>query len=206
MAQAGFAVLRALATGGRVRPFDAGRDGTLLGEGAAAIVIERADRARARGARLWAEIAGYGSSTDAYHMTRPLSDGAVRAMTQALGDTPLAEVDWIKAHGTATPANDVAEAKAINTLFGERRVPVTSIKSQLGHSLGASGVTESVAVLLAMHGGFIPRTLHLEKLDPECSLDVVSGEARPCEARVVLANAFGFGGNNAAICFKRPTF
>ena len=204
-AQAGFSVLRALSNNARVRPFDEQRDGTLLGEGAAAIVVERDDRARARGAKVWAEIAGYGSSTDAYHMTRPLSEGAVRAMQEALAGTPHQDVDWIKAHGTATPANDVAEATAIQAVFPERQVPVTSIKSQLGHSLGASGVTEAVGVLLAMHGEFIPRTLHLEKLDKACPLDVVAGEARPSKARVVLANAFGFGGNNAAICFKRTT-
>jgi len=202
-ALAGFAVLRALASGDSLCPFDCRRDGTLLGEGAAVLVVENAEHARARGIEPWAEVAGYGSSTDAFHMTRPQMEGPARAMTEALGHLPPEEVDWIKAHGTGTPANDVAEAQAIRSVFlRHQRVPVTSIKSMIGHSLGASGVVESVATILAMKGGFVPQTLHLENLDPECDLDVVSGQPRANRGKAVLANAFGFGGNNAAILFR----
>jgi len=202
LALAGFGVLRALTEGEGPRPFDQRRDGTLLGEGAAGLVLEDAARARARGARVWAEVAGYGSSTDGTHMTRPDPDGPARAMRQALGSTPVEAVDWIKAHGTATPANDVAEARAVRSVFGARRVPVTSMKAALGHSLGASGAVETVGTLLAMQGGFVPPTLRVEQLDPECDLDVVRGIARAWEAETVLVNAFGFGGNNASVLLR----
>jgi 3-oxoacyl-[acyl-carrier-protein] synthase II len=203
-ALAGFSVLRALTAADAPRPFDAQRDGTLLGEGAAALVLEPWDAARARGARVWAEIAGYGSSTDAYHMTRPRAEGAARAITQALGDTPPDEVAWVKAHGTGTPANDASEAEALHAVFGARasRLPVTSLKATLGHSLGASGAVEAVAAVLALEAGFVPPTLHVEQPDPACGLDLVLGQARPLHARTVLANAFGFGGNNAAVLFR----
>jgi 3-oxoacyl-[acyl-carrier-protein] synthase II len=204
LALAGFGVLRALTEGEGPRPFDRRRDGTLLGEGAAALVLEDAERARARGAGIWAEVAGYGSSTDATHMTRPDPDGPARAMRQALGATPLESVDWIKAHGTATPANDVAEAEALRAVFGRRAsaVPVTSLKAALGHSLGASGAVEAVGTLLAMQDGFVPPTLRVEEVDPECDLDVVRGAARPCAGETVLMNAFGFGGNNASVLLR----
>ncbi len=203
-ALAGFSVLRALTAGDAPRPFDARRDGTLLGEGAAALVLETYDAAAARGARVWAEVAGYGSSTDAYHMTRPRAEGAARAIAEALGAVAPDQVDWIKAHGTGTPANDASEAQAIHTVFGARaaRLPVTSLKATLGHSLGASGAVEAVATVLALHGGFIPPTLNVDQPDPACDLDLVTGGARPLRARTVLANAFGFGGNNAAVLFR----
>jgi len=203
-ALAGFSVLRALTAASAPRPFDQRRDGTLLGEGAAALVLEPYQSAQARGARIWAEIAGYGSSSDGFHMTRPQPEGAVRAIVQALGSTAPDEVDWIKAHGTGTPANDASEAQAIRAVFGAggRRIPVTSLKATLGHSLGASGAVEAVAAVLALNGGFIPATLNLQEPDLGCDLDVVRDGPRPLEARTVLANAFGFGGNNAAILLR----
>jgi 3-oxoacyl-[acyl-carrier-protein] synthase II len=203
-ALAGFSVLRALTGGDAPRPFDADRDGTLLGEGAAALVLEDYDRALARGAAVRAEVAGYGSSTDAYHMTRPRAEGAAQAITQALGAIAPDAVDWVKAHGTGTPANDASEAQALHSVFGERArtLPVTSLKATLGHSLGASGAVEAVAAILALQGGFVPATLHVERPDPACDLDLVRGASRPLRARHVLANAFGFGGNNAAVLFR----
>lgn len=201
-ALAGFGVLRALTGGAGPRPFDAGRDGTILGEGAAAMLVEPIHSACYRGAAVHAEIAGYGSSTDAVHMTRPDSAGSVRAMRDALGLTDTSEIDWIKAHGTGTPANDVAEADAIRQVFGSRRIPVTSMKATLGHSLGASGVVEAVGTILSMNGGFVPPTLNVTNVDPACDLDIVSGQSRPHRGATVLANAFGFGGNNASILFR----
>lgn len=202
LALAGFAVLRALTEGAGPRPFDRRRDGTLLGEGAAALVLEDLERARARGAHVWGELAGYGSSTDASHMTRPDPAGPARAMQQALGAGGAACVDWVKAHGTATPANDAAEAEAMRAVFGTRRVPVTSLKGALGHSLGASGAVEAVGALLAMQGGFVPPTLRFEQQDDPGDLDVVHGAARACAAESVLVNAFGFGGNNASVLLR----
>lgn len=202
-ALAGFGVLRALTGGAGPRPFDVGRDGTILGEGAAAILVEPIHSAWYRGAAIHAEVAGYGSSTDAVHMTRPDSAGSVRAMRDAIGLTDVSEIDWIKAHGTGTPANDVAEAAAIRQVFGTRRVPVTSMKATLGHSLGASGVVEAIGTILGMNGGFIPPTLNVTKVDPACGdLDVVHGQSRLHPGAAVLANAFGFGGNNASILFR----
>jgi 3-oxoacyl-[acyl-carrier-protein] synthase II len=205
LALAGFAVLRALTESDGPRPFDRRRDGTLLGEGAAALVLEDAERARARGARVWGEVVGYGSSTDASHMTRPDPAGPARAMRQALGSAGPDAVDWVKAHGTATPANDAAEAEAMRAVFGARRVPVTSLKGALGHSLGASGAVEAVGVLLAMQGGFVPPTLRFEQPDSACDLDVVQGAARTNASEAVLVNAFGFGGNNASVLLRRAS-
>jgi 3-oxoacyl-[acyl-carrier-protein] synthase II len=203
-ALAGFSVLRALTAGNGPRPFDCGRDGTILGEGAAAIIVEPSSAAWYRSARIWAEIAGYGSSTDAVHMTRPDSDGSVRAMREALGVTNATEVDWIKAHGTGTKANDSAEAEAIHKVFGERaaRIPVTSLKATLGHSLGASGVIEAVGTILSMNADFIPPTLNVREVDPACNLDLVIGASRQHTGHTVLANAFGFGGNNASVLLR----
>ncbi len=203
-ALAGFGVLRALTTGSGPRPFDELRDGTLLGEGAAAVLVEAEERAQARGATPWAEIAGYGSSTDGDHMTRPQAAGAARAMAQALSGLHLEQVDWVKAHGTGTRHNDAAEAQAIHAVFGRRAaaLPLTSMKSLLGHSLGASGVVEAVGVVLALSGGFVPPTRNCERPDPSLALDVVAGAARPLIAGCVLANAFGFGGNNAALVLR----
>jgi 3-oxoacyl-[acyl-carrier-protein] synthase II len=153
---------------------------------------------------LRAEIAGYGSSTDGDHMTRPQPAGAARAIAQALSSLHPEQVDWVKAHGTGTRHNDAAEAQAIHAVFGRRAaaLPVTSMKSLLGHSLGASGVVEAVGVVLALAGGFVPPTRNCERPDPSLGLDIVAGAARPLAAGCVLANAFGFGGNNAALVLK----
>lgn len=204
-ALAGFSVLRALTQHDEPRPFDRDRDGTMLGEGAAALVVEDAGRAAARGVAAWAEIVGYGSSTDASHPTRPEPEGPARAMREALGTFPLEAVGWVKAHGTATPANDAAEARAIRMVFGARisRLPITSLKAAVGHSLGASGAVESVLTVLALNGGYVPQTRGVRIPDPECAMDVVMETARAVEAEMVLANAFGFGGNNASLLFRR---
>lgn len=207
MPQAGFGVLRSLADG-PIRPFDKERDGTVLGEAAAMLVLESEEHARRRGARVHAVIAGYGGSTDAYHMTRPdeTGDGPARAMRQALNDAGLApeQIDYVKAHATATPANDVIETRAIKRVFGARtQVPISSVKSLIGHSLGASGAVEAVAAMLALEGGFVPPTLNLEHPDPECDLDYVPHTSRRKELSAVMANAFGFGGNNASMVFAR---
>jgi 3-oxoacyl-[acyl-carrier-protein] synthase II len=203
-ALAGFGVLRALTTGAGPRPFDRHRDGTLLGEGVAALVMERTSSADYRSAKVWAEIAGYGSSTDAFHATRPDPAGSARAMREALGTIPPAEVDWIKAHGTGTPANDLAEAEAIHAVFGERaaRIPVTSMKATLGHSLGASGVVEAAGTILSMNDRIVPPTLNVREVDPACNLNIVLSTAQAQRGRCVMANAFGFGGNNAVIVFR----
>jgi 3-oxoacyl-[acyl-carrier-protein] synthase II len=205
--QAGFSVLRSLASG-QIRPFDRDRDGTLLGEAAAVLVLESEEHARERGARLWAEVAGYGGSTDAYHMTRPdeTGNGPARAIREALADAGLRpeQVDYVKAHGTATAANDVTETRALKLVFGSKtRIPVSSVKSMIGHTLGASGAVEAIAAVLALAEGFLPPTLHLEHADPECDLDYVAQASRPRALQVALANAFGFGGNNAAVVFRR---
>jgi 3-oxoacyl-[acyl-carrier-protein] synthase II len=207
MPHAGFGVLRSLASD-RIRPFDKHRDGTILGEAAAILVLESEDHARRRGARIRAELAGWGGSTDAYHMTRPdeTGQGPARAMKAALEDAGVEpeEIDYVKAHGTATPANDVIETRAVKLVFGEStRVPVSSLKSMIGHSLGASGAVEAVGALLALGGGFLPPTINLTTPDPECDLDYVPNVSRPRELQTILVNAFGFGGNNAAVVFQR---
>lgn len=207
MPHAGFGVLRSLAKD-KIRPFSKDRSGTILGEAAAMLVLESEEHARARGAKIWCEVAGYGSSTDALHMTRPDDSGGgpARAMQQALDDARVTpeQIGWIKAHGTGTPANDVIETRAIKRVFGEKpAVPVSSLKSMLGHSLGASGAIESVAAVLALRGGFLPPTINLETPDPDCDLDYVPNQSRRAEFDAVLANAFGFGGNNASMVFRR---
>jgi 3-oxoacyl-[acyl-carrier-protein] synthase II len=207
MPHAGFGVLRSLASDG-IRPFDKERDGTILGEAAAVLILESESHARRRGARVRAEVAGYGASTDAYHMTRPDStgQGPARAMAQALDDAGLRpqDIGYVKAHGTATPTNDVIETRAIKLVFGQdTRVPVSSVKSMIGHSLGASGAVEAVAAILAMEGGFLPPPLNLDHPDPECDLDYVPRASRLQQVDAVLANAFGFGGNNASMVFRR---
>lgn len=209
MPHAGFGVLRSLAKD-KIRPFSKDRTGTILGEAAALLVLESEEHARARGAKIWCQVAGYGSSTDAVHMTRPddTGGGPARAMQQALDDAGVtpAQIGYIKAHGTATPANDVIETRAIKRVFGERpTVPVSSIKSMLGHSLGASGAIESIAAVLALDGGFLPPTINLDRPDPECDLDYVPNASRRADFNAVLANAFGFGGNNASMVFRRVT-
>lgn len=207
MPQAGFGVLRSLASG-KLRPFSKDRDGTLLGESASLWVLESEAHAKRRGANILAELAGYGGSTDAYHMTRPdeTGRGPARAMQAALTNAGMKpeQIGYIKAHGTGTPANDVIETRAIKHVFGEQtQVPVSSIKAMVGHSLGSSGAMEAAAAVVALNDGFLPPTLHLDTPDPECDLDYVPHHSRPAKLEAVLSNAFGFGGNNAAMVFRR---
>src|SRR3989338_7716749 len=204
----GFARLGAIAKE-RCQPFDKNRKGMVPGEGAAVLVLEEAEAARARGAKIYAEILGYGISCDAHHMTaaHPQGEGAVRAMARALRESGVGieDVDYISAHGTGTPTNDRAESIAVRSLFGERagKVPISSIKSMVGHTMGAASAIEAAACALALDTGMIPPTINYEVADPECDLDYVSNSARPANPRVVLNNAYAFGGNNASLCLAR---
>jgi 3-oxoacyl-[acyl-carrier-protein] synthase II len=210
----GFAQMKALSTRNdeptrASRPFDADRDGFVPGEGAGLVVLESADHARRRGARIYAEIVGYGMTADAYHMTAPDpdGDGAVRAMAAALRDAGLRpeEVGYINAHGTSTPYNDKTETLAIKQVFGEhaRRLAVSSTKSMTGHLLGAAGGIEAIATVLALQHGVLPPTINYEKPDPECDLDYVPNTARKAEVDAAISNGFGFGGTNATLAFRR---
>ncbi len=189
------------------RPFDSDRDGFVLGEGAAVLVLERAAHARARGARVRARLLGYGASADAAHMAAPdaASGGALRCMRAAIASAGLApeDVDYVNAHATGTPAGDGVEAQAIRTLFGAHtdRLPVSSTKGATGHLLGAAGALEALASVRALETGTLPPTLNLDRPDPECALDHVAGKARGARVRVALSNSFGFGGVNAALVF-----
>jgi nodulation protein E len=189
------------------RPFSRDRRGLILGEGAAMLLLEPLDHAHARGARIWGEVAGFGMSSDAHHLTQPLPEGAVRAMRGALADAGTAPeaVGYINAHGTGTTANDVAETEAIRNIFGEHtaRLMVSSTKSMHGHALGAAGALEAVATLLALHQGVIPPTANFTEPDPACDLDVVPNQARRAEIEWALSNSFAFGGLNAVLAFRR---
>lgn len=194
-----------------VRPFDRRRKGLLLAEGAAALLLERLDLARARGATIYAEVVGHGNFTDAHHMTAPHPEGlgAVRSMRAALamaGALP-GEVGYVCAHGTGTQLNDVIEARAIRQLLGEAasRIPVSSIKAMTGHTQGAASAVEAVACVLAIHEGVVPPTANCEEPDPECAIDVVALAPRRCEVRYALNNAFGFGGNTSCVLFARAS-
>lgn len=185
------------------RPFDADRDGFVIGEGAGFLVLEREDRARARGARIYGEIAGYGRNADAYHVTAPSPGGvgAAECMRLALADAGVepSSVGHINAHGTSTPLNDAAEAEAIGKVFGEFSPPVTSIKGSLGHLIGAAGAVEAVASFLAMRDGVVPPTANHMQSEPDLGIDVVAGSPRPLAAGPVVSNSFGFGGHNASL-------
>jgi 3-oxoacyl-[acyl-carrier-protein] synthase II len=187
------------------RPFDAERDGFVMGEGAAALVVERWDRAVARGARIYGEVLGYGRNADAYHITAPSpgGEGAAACMLLALEDAGLTPdaIKHVNAHGTSTPLNDAAESEAIRKVFGENMPAVTSTKGVTGHLIGAAGATEAVACLLAITRGELPPTANLERLGDDIALDVVAGSARPFDAAPVLSNSFGFGGHNATLVF-----
>lgn len=191
------------------RPFDATRRGIIPGEGAGVLVLESERHARARGARILAFLMGCGLTNDAAHMTNPDPDGAglARAMRDALSESGLGpeDVDWISAHGTGTPANDAAETRGIKLVFGARasRVPVSSIKSMIGHTMGAASALEAVASILAIREGIVPPTMNYENPDPECDLDCVPNASRRCEVRVVLSNSMAFGGNNSCVVFRR---
>jgi 3-oxoacyl-[acyl-carrier-protein] synthase II len=185
------------------RPFDAERDGFVMGEGAGFLVLERWERAEARGARIYGEVLGYGRNCDAHHITAPSPDGAgaVACMELALSDAGLApgDIGHVNAHGTSTPLNDAAEAGALGKVFGGAPPPVTSTKGVTGHLIGAAGAVEAVASFLALREGLVPPTANHTVTDPELRVDVVAGSARPLERVPVLSNSFGFGGHNAAL-------
>ncbi len=208
VAQAAFGNMTALSTSGHSRPFDARRDGFVMTEGSAALVLEEWDRAVARGATIYAELAGAASTSDAHHITAPAPDGAgaVACMELALADADVspAEVGHINAHGTSTPLNDLAEARAITKVFGEPGPLVTSTKGVTGHGLAAAGAIEAVASVLTIHHATIPPTAGFEEPDPEITIRVVHGEPRPWEPSGVLSNSFGFGGHNGCLVFVPP--
>lgn len=193
------------------RPFDRDRRGLTLGEAAAVLVLEDADHARARGAAPWANLVGYGLTTDAHHMTAPRPDGAaaIAAFRTALASsgTPPDAVDYINAHGTGTPANDPVETRVIKAVLGARayRVPVSSTKSMVGHCLGAAGAIEALTSILALRHDLVPPTLRLEQSDPQCDLDYVPGESRRRSLGTVVSNSYGFGGTNSTLVFARAT-
>lgn len=190
-------------------PFDKERSGFVMGEGAGILVLEEYEHAKARGAHIYAEMAGYGASCDAYHMTAPAPDGegAAAAMRLALMDAGLSpeDVEYINAHGTSTPLNDRCETMAIKQAFGEyaRRLMVSSTKSMTGHLLGASGAVEAIFCVMAVKDGFVPATIHYQVPDEDCDLDVVPGEGRAASIRYAMSNSLGFGGHNASLIFKR---
>jgi nodulation protein E len=189
------------------RPFSLGRSGLILGEGAAMLVLEPLDNARARGATVWGEIAGFGMSSDAHHLTQPLAEGAAMAMRAALADADAAPeaIGYINAHGTGTQVNDATEVEAIHMVFGSHaaKLPVSSTKSMHGHSLGGAGALEAAATLAALRGGLIPPTANFIEPDPACDLDVVPNQARETEFGWAMSNSFAFGGLNAVLVFRR---
>lgn len=216
ISMAGFSNMRAMTTRNddpehASRPFDTGRDGFILGEGSGILVLEDLETARLRGAKIYAEIIGYGMSNDAYDMVHPAPEGAgaARAMTAALKSAclPAEAVGYINAHGTSTPAGDVLEVQAIKSVFGAHahRLAVSSTKSMTGHLLGAAGAIEAIATVLALQRGILPPTMNLETPDPECDLDFVPNQAREQQVDIALSNSFGFGGHNATLIFKRWT-
>jgi 3-oxoacyl-[acyl-carrier-protein] synthase II len=192
------------------RPFDKGRDGFVAGEGSGILILEEYEHARKRGARIYAELAGYGASADAHHVTTPApeGEGGQRAMKMALkfaGVNPE-QVGYVNTHGTSTPAGDVAECQAINRVFGEharKGLVVSATKSMTGHLLGAAGGCEAVITVLALHHGVVPPTINVEDQDPECQLDVVPNTAREKKLEVAISNSFGFGGTNSVLLFKK---
>ena len=214
LAMAGFIQMKAMSTRNEEpekasRPFDLGRDGFVIGEGSAILVLETLEHALERGARIYAEIVGYGSTCDAYHMTAPDPEGhgAANSMKEALGDAGIdpSEVDYINAHATATPLGDKAETLAIKSVFGANaaKVAISSTKSMTGHLLGASGGLEAMVCILAIYYGIIPPTINYEQPDPDCDLDYVPNVARKAVVDVALSNSFGFGGHNATLVFKK---
>lgn len=214
MGVGGFTLLSALSTrndlGPRAsRPFDRRRDGLVLGEGAGLLVLEERTRAMKRGARIHAEVLGYGTSLDALHVTAPPVDGegATRAMRAAHRDAGIAasEIDYVNAHGTSTPQNDVAETRAIKAALGERAraIPVSSTKSQIGHTISAAGAIEAIVTALALERSIVPPTINLEEPDAECDLDYVPGAAREKRLTIAQSNSFGFGGQNAILILRR---
>lgn len=213
MSVAGFSANKALSTNQdpktASRPFDLNRDGFVIGEGAGIIVLEELEHALARGAKIYAEIVGYGATGDAHHITAPApgGEGGVRAMKMAINDAGLnpEDIDYINAHGTSTDYNDKFETMAVKTVFGDYayKLPISSTKSMTGHLLGAAGGVEAIFSILAIKDGILPPTINIETPDPECDLDYVPGEARKQEISVAMSNSLGFGGHNATIVFKK---
>ena len=213
LAMAGFCSARAMSTRnddptGASRPYDVGRDGFVLSNGAGCVVLEELEHAKARGAPIYAEMIGFGMSGDAYHITLPLADGegARKCMVAAMRDAGIdpSEVDYLNAHGTSTPAGDVGETVGIKRAFGDAaaKLAVSSTKSTTGHLLGAAGVAEAIFCALAIRDGIIPPTTNLSDPDPECDLDYVPNEARPAKLRTVMSNSFGFGGTNGSLVLR----
>jgi 3-oxoacyl-[acyl-carrier-protein] synthase II len=214
MTVAGFSSMKALSTRNddpprASRPFDAERDGFVIGEGTGMFVFEELEHAKKRGARILAEVAGYGATGDAYHMTAPApgGEGGVRSMKAAIADAGVdpSEVSYINAHGTSTPHNDKLETAAIKTVFGDAApgIPISSTKSMIGHLLGAGGAVELVATVLSVRDGKVHPTVNLVNPDPECDLDYIPEGARDVDVRVALSNSFGFGGHNATLVLKK---
>jgi 3-oxoacyl-[acyl-carrier-protein] synthase II len=213
---AGFAAARALSTGynddppAASRPWDQGRDGFVMGEGAGVLVLEELEHAKTRGAKIYAEVVGYGMSGDAYHLTAPSEDGngAYRSMRNALRSARLApdKIDYINAHGTSTPLGDEIELGAVKRLFGDHayRLSMSSTKSAIGHLLGAAGSVEAIFSILALRDGIVPPTLNLENPSPSCDIDLVPKVARERKVAYALSNSFGFGGTNASLIFAHP--
>jgi 3-oxoacyl-[acyl-carrier-protein] synthase II len=204
---AGFVRLGAIAPE-RCQPFDKNRKGLLIGEGAAVLVLESEEHAKKRGANLLAEVGGYGLACDAYHITRPHPEGkgSIRAMTEAIvasGITPD-DVDFVNAHGTGTPANDHVESLVVKAVFGGRRIPVSSIKSMVGHCMGAASALEAVSCVETILSGIYPPTVHHEETDPECDVEVVANRLREGKSDVVLNNSLAFGGYDAVVTFAKP--
>jgi 3-oxoacyl-[acyl-carrier-protein] synthase II len=212
VAVAGFAAMRALSTRNdepakASRPFDRGRDGFVIAEAAAVLVLEEAEHAKVRGARVYAEIAGYGVSSDANHVSDPdpVGANAARAVTMALADAELEpkDVGYVNAHGTSTPAGDAAETRVLKLVFGDSLPFVSSTKGATGHTLGAAGAVEAVFTVLALHHGVLPPTINQEESDAACDLDTLPNAARAEQVDVALSNSFGFGGHNSVVAFRR---
>ncbi|EAH5231234.1 beta-ketoacyl-ACP synthase II [Campylobacter coli] len=204
----GFASMKALSTRNddpahASRPFDKERDGFVMGEGAGALVFEEYEEAKKRGAKIYAELVGFGESADAHHITSPTLDGPLRAMKKALKMAGNPKVDYINAHGTSTPVNDKNETAAIKELFGSEIPAVSSTKGQTGHCLGAAGAIEAVISIMALDNGIMPPTINQFISDEECDLDYIPNVARKADLRVVMSNSFGFGGTNGCVVFKK---
>jgi 3-oxoacyl-[acyl-carrier-protein] synthase II len=216
LALGGFGTMRALSRrvddpAAASRPFDAGRDGFVLAEGGAVLVLEELERARSRGARILGELAGYGMSSDSHHVTEPdpVGTNPARAITMAMADAGVtpADVGYVNAHGTSTPAGDSAETRALKLALGEaqaHRIPVSSTKGATGHMLGAAGAIEAAITLQAMRDGFLPPTINQTDPDPECDLDYIPNAGREATVDVAISNSFGFGGHNAVLVLRRP--
>jgi hypothetical protein len=204
----GFAAMKALSTRNdepqkASRPFDKDRDGFVMGEGSGALVLEEYESAKARGAKIYAELVGFGESGDAHHITSPSLEGPLNAMKKALKMAGNIKIDYINAHGTSTPTNDKNETAALKVAFGDNVPMISSTKGQTGHCLGAAGAIEAVISIMAMRDGIVPPTINYETIDEECDLDYVPNIARKAELSAVMSNSFGFGGTNGSIIFKK---